>query len=124
MHPASAPVAEWPYRDSFFSGRELPRQLAALNEISANFFWSWQHDGPELFAEIDSGLWERCEQNPRVFLRDVRAVRLWQKAADKAYTERVARFYERQSAYLAEQPVGSGRVSADRPAAYFCAEYG
>ncbi len=124
MHPASAPVAEWPYRDSFFSGRELPRQLAALNDISANFFWSWQHDGPELFAEIDSGLWERCEQNPRVFLRDVRAVRLWQKAADKAYTERVARFYERQSAYLAEQPVGSGRVSADRPAAYFCAEYG
>ncbi|MCC7309475.1 MAG: alpha-glucan family phosphorylase [Acidobacteria bacterium] len=98
--------------------------LAALNDLSMNFYWSWHPEGSELFRELDPSLWEKYEQNPRLLLRSVNELRLLQKSTDQEYVDRLRRFRERFDAYTGEPAQAVGRISSDRPVAYFCAEYG
>ena len=76
------------------------------------------------FASFDPALWEKCEQNPRVLLRDIGELRLWEKSSDQPYVEKLQRFQEQQRAYLSADAPPRGRISKEHPAAYFCAEYG
>lgn len=124
MQQAPALSRENNFRDSFYNARELPENLKNLDAISWNYYWSWTAGGAELFRELDPALWEKCEQNPRVLLRDISELRLWQKSLDDDYAGKVERFYKRQAAYLAAAPQPRGRLSKEHPAAYFCAEYG
>ncbi|MGE3467527.1 MAG: alpha-glucan family phosphorylase, partial [Pyrinomonadaceae bacterium] len=107
------------FRSDFELSRELPANLASLETISRNFYWSWQPDGAALFRDLDPTLWEKCEQNPRRLLNQIKGVRLWQRATDAGYVERLQRFEAKFQRYL--------DVSPDpRPVelAYLCAEYG
>ena len=117
---------EQTFRDNFDLNRQLPDALAALEAISLNFYWSWQPEGMRLFRDLDPGLWDECEQNPRLMLRRITDLRLWQRAADLNYVERVDRFYGRFNAYLnaPAADLHKEKPTADHPAAYFCAEYG
>ncbi|MCC6327687.1 MAG: DUF3417 domain-containing protein, partial [Acidobacteria bacterium] len=47
------------------ASQRLIEPLAALNDLSMNFYWSWHPEGSELFRELDPSLWEKYEQNPR-----------------------------------------------------------
>lgn len=110
---------EQPFRNDFELERDLPEAFLDLEAISRNFYWSWQPDGVALFRDLDPRLWDRCEQNPRLLLKKVRDVRMWQKAADPAYLARLKAFAEKGWNYeaLRIEPQAA-RV------AYFCAEYG
>lgn len=108
------------FRTNFEPNRILPANLRALDAIAANFYWSWQPGGTALFREIDPTLWDKCEQNPRVFLKKVNLLRLYQKAADSSYVERLQRFTENQNKYLGL----NAKPRATTRFAYFCAEYG
>lgn len=116
--------AENSFREHFSAQRRLIEPLQALNDLSLNFFWSWNPEGTELFREIDPSLWEKCEQNPRLFLRSIGELRLLQKSTDLAYVERLRQFKAKADAYLAENPEPAGKISNEKPVAYFCAEYG
>ena len=105
------------FRDDFEFRRELPEALRPLDAISRNFYWSWQPDGAALFRDLSPGLWQEVEQNPRVLLKKISYLRLWQRAADAAYVKRLNEFNARFEKYVAE-PVSMPKV------AYFCAEYG
>lgn len=124
--PVLRPLAEEIYRTDFEITREMPPALRSLVEISANFYWSWQSGGARLFRDIDATLWDRCEQNPRLFLKKVSSVRLWQKALDAEYVGRLDRLHDEFRNYLEENPETGGvdKPSSDHPVAYFCAEYG
>jgi starch phosphorylase len=108
------------FRADFEFQRELPSELAALDSISRNYFWSWQPNGAALFRDLDASLWDECEQNPRLLLKKVSDLRLWQRAADTGYVERVQRLNERFRTYI-EQADSNESVPK---IAYFCAEYG
>ncbi len=82
-----------------------------------NFYWSWQPDGVSLFRDLDPALWDKCEQNPRLLLKQIGNIRLWQRANDAAYIERVKAFTDKFDTYLDEE-------SGDSRIAYFCAEFG
>ncbi len=114
-----APKTETTFRIDFELERSLPPAIAALDPISRNFYWSWQPDGPALFRDLDPVLWQECEQNPRLFLKRVGALRFWQKAADPEYVDRVRRFEAALDRYLAD-----GSTEYRGCVAYFCAEYG
>lgn len=102
----------------------LPENLIYLEQISRNFYWSWQSEGIEIFRSLDPSLWEKVEHNPRRLLKEIDKFLLWQKASNPDYVERVRKFFEKQEAYVSE-PLGSfGRITSDSPVAYFCAEYG
>lgn len=109
------------YRDNFSLNRKLPWAIADLDRISMNFYWSWRPDGAALFRDLDPALWDKCEQNPRLLLRQVGNLRLWERANDAAYIERLRAFSDELDAYLGE---GSRPDAACTDIAYFCAEFG
>jgi starch phosphorylase len=109
------------FRTDFEFNRSLPEPLAALDSISRNFYWSWQPDGTALFRDLDPELWDKCEQNPRVFLKKISGLRLYQRAADAAYAERLNSFHRRFQDYLSASTNNEQRTTNF---AYFCAEYG
>jgi len=101
--------------------RQLPQNLSALDSISRNFYWSWRPEGTALFRDLDPELWDECEQNPRLLLKKVSGLRLWQRSADADYAARVQRFAAKFQQYLAEPAASDAAVPT---VAYFCAEYG
>lgn len=111
---------EGPFRSNFVEIENLPDALAALDRISQNFYWSWRPEGIDLFRELDPELWIKHEQNPRLVLKNVPELRLWQKAADETYLQKVNEFAGELEQYLAER----NRAPSAASIAYFCAEYG
>lgn len=116
------------FRNSFIDLAALPPPIAELGPISMNFYWTWRPEGEDLFRDIDPSLWDSCEQNPRILLLRAGQLRLWQRAVDTEFVARVRAFSNEMADYLS-QPAKSfstnGReISAARPVAYFCAEYG
>lgn len=112
------------FREDFNFSRSLPENLNGLEQISDNFYWSWETEGAAIFRDLDFQLWERYEQNPRRLLNEISDLRLWQKASEPDFVERVNRFAAQMENYLSENPKNFGRVTAENPTAYFCAEYG
>src|SRR5438128_2349165 len=70
---------------------ELPSSLRPLDRVAANYWWSWTADGAPVFRDLDPGMWDKCEQNPRLLLTRIPELRLAQMAADPLYIERVSR---------------------------------
>lgn len=124
MQTATGLQPEHTFRTDFLDGRELPENLKFLETISTNFFWSWKPEAVNLFRELDSQLWEKCEQNPRLLLKQISDLRLWQKANDADYVRQGNAFAGKMDEYLAATPVEFGKITARNPVAYFCAEYG
>jgi starch phosphorylase len=124
MNQAVSLQSEQTFKNDFNFTRELPENLQSLSKIAFNFYWSWQPEGSKLFRDLEPALWEKCEQNPLVFLKTISQFRLWQKSTDFEYVEKLKRFEEKQEKYLAEAPKIFGKVTPENPVAYFCAEYG
>jgi starch phosphorylase len=124
--PGVSPQKQIEFRTDFEIDREFPDDLRPLETISRNFYWSWQPEGTALFRELDPSLWDECEQNPRVFLTKVKRLRLWQKAADSSYVQRLHAFKAKFDEYLSTPTPYSDRQrpTVENPVAYFCAEYG
>ena len=114
---------EQTFRTDFEFTRQLPPELKALDAISRNFYWSWQPDSIALFRDLDPTLWDKCEQNPRVLLKKIKGLRLWQKAADLSYVARLASFNKKFEDYIAAT-TDHRPLTTDHCFAYFCAEYG
>jgi starch phosphorylase len=112
------------FRKDFYFNRELPEILQFLNTLSWNFFWSWKPEGTNLFRDIDPQLWDHCEQNPRLFLKKVSELRLWQKAMNADYVDRVHNFSKDFESYISVAPKNFKNISSENPVSYFCAEYG
>lgn len=109
--------------------RVLPPNLQPLKGLAWNYWWSWAPDGAEVFRDLDPGLWQQCEQNPRTLLAQVSDLRLAQIAADPTFADRVQRLSERFTAYMSDPRPWpklqlAPRISRDNPVAYFCAEFG
>lgn len=109
--------------------RALPQPLQPLEDLSWNYWWSWAPDGAEVFRDLDAGLWQQCEQNPRTMLAQISDLRMAQIAADPTFADRVQRLSERFAAYLSDTRPWpklqlAPRITRDNPVAYFCAEFG
>jgi starch phosphorylase len=109
--------------------RALPPPLQPLEALSWNYWWSWAPDGNEVFRDLDPGLWQQCEQNPRTLLTQISDLRLAQVAADPSFADRVQRLTKQFGNYLSDPSPWpklqlAPRISAINPIAYFCAEFG
>ena len=124
MQTATSQQLEQNFGTNFSVKHNLPENLKALDIISQNFYWFWTPGGMSIFRDLDSRLWEKCEQNPRQMLREISELRLWQKANEPAFVARVNRFAAQLDTYLSEPPNSFGHVTKENPVAYFCAEYG
>ena len=67
-----------------------------------------------MFRELDPDLWIKHEQNPRLLLKNIRELRLWQKAGDEDYVRKLNEFSEKLDKYI-------GESAEQTSVAYFCA---
>ncbi|HEX8503407.1 MAG TPA: alpha-glucan family phosphorylase [Pyrinomonadaceae bacterium] len=107
----------------------LPETIAALERLSRNYWWSWNPDGHAVFRDLDQEVWDLCEHNPRRLLKEVPQYSLMRMATDPVYIERVARLARAFDEYMAAGAETwaareAAALSAARPVAYFCAEFG
>ncbi len=101
----------------------LPAALGVLARLALNYRWSWLPDGPALFEAVDPVRWALCDQNPVRLLQEAPAESLERAAADGALIARATAAEEAVTADLA-RPTAAGSPPPERPAAFFCAEYG
>src|SRR6266566_523850 len=109
------------------SGPPLPERIGGLSAVAGNLSWSWNRDARALFRSIDQALWHLTRHNPIELLRRVDAARLAACAQDADFL----RLYDAVSAATARTASSAGTWFAasypglaDRPVAYFCAEFG
>ena len=124
MQSATGLQIETISKTDFYFNRQLPENLQFLDSLSWNFFWSWKPQGVRLFRELAPTLWEKYEQNPRVLLKNVSDLQLWQKANDADYVENLKNFTKEFENYISQPAKSYGKITSENPVAYFCAEYG
>jgi starch phosphorylase len=100
----------------------LPEALAPLARIAYNYRWRWYPGGKEVFASIDPVRWELCGENPVRLLQEASGEALGRAAGDRGLLERVMVLEDAFAVDLGRASVGP--VAAERPVAFFCAEYG
>jgi starch phosphorylase len=107
---------------------QLPPRLAGLGELALNLAWSWHREARAIFRRIDPVLWRGAHHNPLLILQRVDTRRLEALATDPDFC---AHYDQVMTWFNAERSNGDGwfrqhypSLSADRPVAYFCAEFG
>ena len=101
----------------------LPESLGALADLAYNYRWSWTPGAPELFASIDPERWGLCLGNPVRLIGEVHPDTLAALTLDDAFLAGL-RATTATIASALEAPLSEeGSVTAERPAAFFCAEY-
>jgi starch phosphorylase len=96
----------------------LPAELEVLARVAYDYAWSWDPDGPDVFAAVDPERWIACGANPVRLLQEAATQRLEAAAADAALLARAAALDRRLAEHRAAPPSREGG-----PVAYFCAEY-
>src|SRR3954470_23218124 len=103
----------------------LPKELARLEELANNLWFSWNRPARELFARLDPVLWEAVGHNPKAVLRGVDQRRLDQAASDPAFLhdyDRSMAVYDRY--HRAREASDAPALKEGELVAYFCAEFG
>ena len=102
--------------------RRLPEPLHVLARLAYNYRWSWLPGGPDLFESVDPDRWRICGQNPVRLLQEVSGEALDRAAGSESFLNDAASVEQRIREDF-DRPARSGPVDADRPVAFFCAEY-
>ncbi|HUI99781.1 MAG TPA: alpha-glucan family phosphorylase [Usitatibacter sp.] len=104
----------------------LPRELARLEELANNLWFSWDRATRSLFARLDPILWDAVGHNPKALLRAVDERRLREAAQDPVFLHDFDRTLATYDAYHGRRPAGEAAVAMREGdlVAYFCAEFG
>jgi glycogen phosphorylase len=100
----------------------LPEVLHPLASVAFNYRWAWLPGGAALFRDIDPHCWRLSACNPRYVVEATPARRLNELARDEEYVGRLRDLAECIEGDL--HRVAQAPLSADRPVAYFCSEFG
>jgi starch phosphorylase len=79
---------------------KLPSQLAKLDELARNLWYSWSWDVVRLFIRLDADMWEKSYQNPVYMLSRLEQQRLEAAAQDEAFLASLEKVYQRYQDYL------------------------
>lgn len=104
----------------------IPEPLCFLEELSRNYWWSWELDAKELFRRIDGELWENSGRNPVLFLANVPQKRLEKLSTDPGFLDHQARIKALFDARIKGPFQGAHHEIYDHEGAvaYFSMEFG
>lgn len=97
----------------------FPSEIAGLETLSKNMWWSWNHEARELFSSIDEDLWLEMEQNPIPMLEDITSDVLHKLTKNKDFMSRYKMVMEKFNNYMNE-PCKNEKDKV----AYFSMEFG
>ncbi|WP_236583109.1 MULTISPECIES: alpha-glucan family phosphorylase [unclassified Nitratiruptor] len=97
----------------------LPDELAGLQEIALNLWWSWNARARHLFRTIDPYLWKETVHNPIKLLRQLTQKDYERLLKNEDFLKEYHYVYAlfKQYMQVSAPPIGE-------TIAYFCAEYG
>ncbi len=98
----------------------LPPQLAGLQKIALNLWWSWNARAQNLFRSIEAYLWQECGHNPIKLLRMLDKEHYEKLLGNEAFLQEYHYVYALFRRYMEQK----SDCSDIPPIAYFCAEYG
>ncbi|MDQ0635391.1 starch phosphorylase [Arthrobacter pascens] len=103
----------------------LPEPIRPLARLATNLRWSWHRPTRELFAGLNSRIWEESGQDPVTFLGLVSREEFQSLAADQSVVERIRAAENDLDRYL-EEPRWYQGLGGDAPTsiAYFSPEFG
>ena len=78
-----------------FIESKLPEQLAPLQDLAHNLWWSWNRDATELLMEVDPEKWEAYHFNPIAIIDQLPVERARQLLADPSYLDKLAQVVSR-----------------------------
>jgi starch phosphorylase len=107
--------------------RTLPTQIARLEEVAHNLWWSWSPEARDAFRAISVTLWRNTEHNPVRMLREVTPDRLQKISADPDYQKEYQELLKTFDRYVTTRDTVVARDFPEidgRRIAYFSAEYG
>jgi len=105
----------------------LSAELARLQELAYNLWWSWQPDARRLFETLDPTLWRLSHHNPVKLLHELKPERLTALRDDPAFIRQYSATLKAFDAYMTAQDTWYGGHHANGAAtsiAYFSAEFG
>ncbi|WP_286876182.1 DUF3417 domain-containing protein, partial [Marinimicrobium sp. UBA4509] len=107
------------------SSRPLPEALAILRELSMDLYWSWNHDGDQLWQQLNPEVWEHT-QNPVEVLQLTSDEQLQKIARDKNFLAALNTLTRARDAYLTDTSWYQQHYanSALKGIAYLSMEYG
>jgi starch phosphorylase len=79
----------------------LPKELAGLQRIAYNLWWSWEPDAIDLFRRLDPELWRETRHNPVEILGTLQQATLEGLKADEGFMSHLAMVEEKLADYLA-----------------------
>ena len=104
----------------------LSEDLAALQRIAYNLWWSWEPDAISLFRRLDPDLWQETRHNPVEMLGILQQTTLEGLKSDEGFMAHLKMVDEKLTEYLREktwfQRTCNG--SAKLKVAYFSMEFG
>jgi len=80
----------------------LPESLAPLSDLAQNLRWCWHGPTQDLFASIDTRLWETVKRDPAALLSRLTSEDLGRLAADEEFAARLAGAADDLRGYLTE----------------------
>ncbi|HEY7886320.1 MAG TPA: DUF3417 domain-containing protein, partial [Cellvibrionaceae bacterium] len=107
------------------SNRPLPEALAILRELSLDLYWSWNHDGDQLWQQLNPEVWAHT-QNPVEVLHLTSDEQLQKVACDKDFLAALNTLTQARDAYLNDTSWYQQHYadSAIKGIAYLSMEYG
>lgn len=99
--------------------KNIPKEIAALEELAHNMWWVWHPAAGELFESIDPKLWRECEENPIDLLDKISYKRLQALASDAEFLGRLRSVKQSFDDYM-----GAKREKTGAQIAYLSMEYG
>src|SRR3990172_4631136 len=110
----------------FHVGQNIPKELASLEEIARNLWFSWSWEAVQLFIRLNPVLWEAAYQNPVQMLGTLPQADLVAAAQDESFVANVERVHRSFQEYR-KRPSWFEEVhfaDAGARGAYFSCEYG
>lgn len=106
----------------------IPAELARLEELAGDLWYSWDIAARALFARMNPALWHAVNHSPKTFLKRVSQQRLDAAAADPIYigtmNQVLAAYDSYHSAPALFEAEEKSALRQDDLIAYFCAEFG
>ncbi|MBN1938630.1 MAG: alpha-glucan family phosphorylase [Candidatus Aminicenantes bacterium] len=100
---------------------------AGLNRLARNLWWTWNQEAQAVFEELSPHSWRYFQHNPVEVMLEVSAAELRVRLKDPIFAAKVKSVLEAFDVYMAEVQTW-GRENApslaERPVAYFSAEFG
>lgn len=102
----------------------LPKELAGLQRIACNLWWSWEPEAIELFKRLDPELWRLTRHNPMEMLGNLQQATFESLMVDEGFMSHLAQVEEMLHEYLASRTWYQRHGNPGTRIAYFSMEYG